>query len=128
MPSPDPIRNSVLKFLRASYPHKLDLVVDGQAYPYADVKKAVDGLKDNDPLLLRILSSYMFTALSRAKAADAIGFDSSTLKRHLNKAADIIMQRLNHADMLPDDLFEIRDPRDNSISHSKFPKTVFRDV
>lgn len=135
MPRPNPIRNSVLKYLKSDFPYKLDLVVEGEKRPYAydRVREAFEGFKDNDPIYYRILSTYCFTSLSRARAAEAIGFDSSTLKRYLDKAADIIMNRLNHAASLPADLFENRDPREHLPSYgtktySRFPKTVWRDA
>jgi hypothetical protein len=127
MPKPNPRRDVFLKFLRQSFPHKLDLELEGVTYPYAQVKDAVYGIRDNDPLLMRVLTSYLFTNMSRARSSDMLAMDPSTFKRRLDLLADLICQKLNHGDFPAADLFRVHDPRDNSIVFQAFPKTVFRD-
>lgn len=126
MPAPNPRRDAVLKYLKHSFPHKVDFESsDGTVFPYLKVKEAVYSLKDNGPELLRILNYHMFTPLSRTRIAEEVGYDPSTIKRKLDLAADNIMQRLEHGDFPPEDLFTIRDVRTNEIKNSPFPVTFY---
>lgn len=111
MPGPNKIRDKVLKHLRLSYPYQLDLDMgDGNVYPYADVKAALAVLQDNGSDYVRVLRLYMFTPLSRTMIADMLDFDPSTVKRKLDRSADMIMQYLNHFDFGDQLLFPATDP------------------
>jgi DNA-directed RNA polymerase specialized sigma24 family protein len=127
MPAPNPRRDKVLKYLKTSFPHKEDLKLEGKLYEYEKVKEVVYSLRDCNPDLLRILNYYMFHTLSRTRIADEVGYDASTVKRYLDKAADNIMQRLNHGDFPPEDLFEVRHPVTGAVEKRPFPKTCFRN-
>ena len=128
MPSPEPTNNAVLKGLKSTFPYKLDLDVLGTVYPYEAVKEAVYSIRDNDPILLRVLTAYLFTNLSRAKLSDQVAMcDPSTYKRNLDKVCALVMMRLNHGDLPTPNLFRVIDPRTGEDYQCPFPKTVFRD-
>lgn len=127
MPAPNPRRDLVLKYLKHSFPHGTDFTApDGTVYEYATVKKAVYSLRDNGPELLKILIYHMTTPLSRTRIAEEVGYDPSTIKRKLDIAADLIMQRLAHSDLPPEDLFTMRDSETGAINSSPFPVTFGR--
>lgn len=127
MPAPNPKRDKVLKYLKSGFPHKDDLKLGEQLYPYEKMYAAVYSLRDCNPELLRILNYYMFQALSRTRIADEVGFDASTIKRKLDIAADLIMQRVHHGDFPPGDLFEVRHPVTQATERRPFPKINFRN-
>ena len=126
MPKPDANRDRTLKYLRSEFPHKADLVLGGRTYPYEDVRHALYSIKDTDPQLLKIFNYYAFSALSRTRIADEVGFDASTIKRRLNIVADLVMQKLNHSDLFPADLFENRHPVTGVNHPSSFPRINWR--
>lgn len=126
-PRPNPQNDVVLKQLKATFPHKMDMVVDGVTYPYEKVKEALYTLKNNDPILMKVMTSFLFTNLSRAKLSECLNVDPSTFKRLADKGVLILLQHLHHFDFPPSDLFRIIDPRNGQETYSPFPKTVFRD-
>lgn len=65
----------------------------------------------------------MFSPLPRTRIAEEVGFDPSTVKRKLDLAADCAMQRLQHGEFPPKDLFILRDPNTGEQEKSAFPKT-----
>ena len=127
MPSPHPVHDKVLKGLKSAFPYKQPLHVLGEVYPYEAVKEAVYGLKACDPHMLKILTYYLFTELSRTRIAEEVGFDSSTIKRCLSKCAGLIMQRLNHGDLPPEDLFHNRNPVTGVVTKSALPRINWRN-
>lgn len=124
IPSPNPKRDLLLKYLRHAFPYGEDFTAyDGVVYPYEAVKEAVYSQRDNGPELLRILIFHMNTPLSRTRIAEEVGYDPSTVKRKLDIAADNIMQRLVHASLPPEDLFTIRIESTGEIIKTPFPIT-----
>ena len=132
MPRPHPINDQVIKGLKTSFPFKQPLKVLGEVYAYEDVKEAVYGLKACNPEMLKILTFHLMTDLSRARIAEEVGFDSSTVKRCLDKCSALIMQRLNHGDLPPADLFSNRNPVPDEngvheVTLSPFPRINWRN-
>lgn len=124
MPSPDPRRDLLLKYLRNDFPYQRNFEDwNKKTYDYTEVKDAVYSLKDNNPEINRILTYHLYTRLPRTRIAEEVGFDPSTVKRKLDQAADLVMQRLAHEDFPPRDLFTIKDMHTEALRKSPFPVT-----
>lgn len=80
---------------------------------YEDVKDAIKNIEYNGPDIHRVLWAYLFTPLPRTGLADLCRFDSSTVKRKLDKAVDLIMQYLNNRDLLDEVLVKIDQKGEN---------------
>lgn len=94
MPKPNPIRDKFLKYLRGNLAHDMPWYDVSGIYFARDVRVAVKQVAHTDPMLYRILHAYITTRNSRMEIARAVSFDSSTVKRKLDEAADIVLQNL----------------------------------
>lgn len=63
-------------------------------YHATEVRKAIIQLAQTDQNLHRILDHYMRTKSARMKIAELTHYDSSTVKRKLDEAVDVILQNL----------------------------------
>lgn len=99
MPAPDPIRDSVLKYLRFRYPYGEQLLLrDGRCYAYEDVKAAVSKLAADLPDdFMRVLVCFAWEPWERVTISAEVDFDSSTVKRKLDMIADMLMEHLDDA-------------------------------
>lgn len=97
MPKPHPIRDKFLKHLREKLAHDMPWVDVSGVYTADEVRVAVKQVADTDPLLHKILYYYMNTRMPRMRIAEAVHYDSSTVKRKLDEAVDVILQRLKNS-------------------------------
>jgi hypothetical protein len=65
------------------------------AHLAGDVRRAIKKLERTDPVHHKILDHYMRSKAPRITIADAVSYDSSTVKRKLDEAVDIILQNLH---------------------------------
>jgi len=63
-------------------------------YTSNEVRAAVKRIGRTDPLLHRIIDYYIRTRMPRMRIAEAVHYDSSTVKRKLDEAVDIVLQQL----------------------------------
>jgi hypothetical protein len=126
MPSPNPRRDLLLKYLRHSFPYELDFKDwEGVVHPYQKVKDALYSIRDNNPEIVRIMTYHLYTRLPRTRVAEEVGYDPSTVKRKLDQGADLVMQRLSHEDFPPVNQFTIKD-LNQRMYQSAFPVTFHR--
>lgn len=104
MPKPHPIRDKFLKYLRGSYAHDMPWVDVSGVYLAYEVKSAIVALSKSDPVLYKILDYYMRTRMPRMRIAEAVHYDSSTVKRKLDEAVDVILQNLKNEGIEPPQL------------------------
>lgn len=103
MPKPHPIRDKFLKYLRRDLAHDMPWVDASGVYVSSEVRSAIKQVAQTDPLLHKILDYYMRTRMPRMKIADAVHYDSSTVKRKLDEAVDLILHHLKTASRAIDD-------------------------
>lgn len=101
MPKPHPVRDKFLKYLRGSYAHDMAWIDISGVYTSEEVRRATREVSKSDPVLHRILDYWIRTRLPRMRIADAVHYDSSTVKRKLDEAVDLILQNLKAADFKP---------------------------
>jgi len=94
MPKPHPIRDKFLKYLRSDMAHDKLWVDASGVYTSNEVRDAVKRISRTDPLLHRIIDYYIRTRMPRMRIAEAVHYDSSTVKRKLDDAVDIVLQQL----------------------------------
>ena len=97
--------NSLIKYLKNDFGWKRDwdateVLGEGHIFTHAQIKKAMDELKTNDPELHRILGYRWQTTRSRNSIANSLYLDPSTLKRSWNKAMNLIMNFLLNEDVM----------------------------
>ena len=104
MPSPNTHRDSFVRYLRNCYPYG-EPWLDAWGYHEAiEVKQALKGLKETDPLLFRIIHLYTASHMTRHQVRTRISYDYSTVKRKLDYAVDCILNRLANKDLTVDQL------------------------
>ena len=94
MPAPHPSRDRFLKYLRQKLPHEMPWVDASDVYDATEVRKAIVQLSQTDQNLHRILDHFMRTKMARMRIAELTHYDSSTVKRKLDEAVDVILQNL----------------------------------
>ncbi len=94
MPAPQPDRANFLLYLRNEFPYKMDLLtLQGETVSYEDIYNGMLAARDGDPTLYRILWLHTHTRLPRDYMVDLTYFDTSTVKRRLNAAIDLVAER-----------------------------------
>ena len=99
MPKPHSTRDKFLKYLRSGLAHDVPWVDVSGIYTSEDVRVAIKKIAQNDPLLHKILHYYITTRLPRNQIAEAVVYDSSTVKRKLDDGVDLIMHKLKMPDL-----------------------------
>jgi hypothetical protein len=96
--------DSITRYLKTDFPWKKDFVCEplGTTYQYIDVTKALMKIKITDPSLHRIASYRWMSYRTRNEIANSLYMDSSTLKRHWDKFGHLLMNYLNHGDLIGD--------------------------
>lgn len=94
MPSPNEIRGPFLKYLRKQLPHGRYWVDVEGVFSAAEVRAAIKRLEHKNPKLHRILDKYITNKAARSQIADSESYDSSTIKRKLDDALDLVLQNL----------------------------------
>lgn len=100
MPAPHPARGAFLKYLREGFPYKYDHHYEGMIYPYEDIKTAISEIRKINYELNEALFYFTKSRLPRTKIAESMHVDSTTYKRKLNKACDLVMEYIHHKDLL----------------------------
>lgn len=59
-----------------------------------EVRAAIKAISKTDPVLHNILDYYIRTRMSRIQIGEAVNYDSSTVKRKLDEAVDLILHQL----------------------------------
>lgn len=94
MPKPHPVRDKFLKYLKGPMAHDTPWVDVSGIYFAAEVRKAIKKIAETDPLLHQIVDQYVRTRKPRMQIANSVSYDSSTVKRKLDEAADLILHNL----------------------------------
>lgn len=96
MPSPNPQRDSFLRYLREDFPLGEDWNGGGWAAPCTkeQVREAIFRIKGGSPQLHGILWAFCYSGMSRGDIAERMGYESSTIKRKLDKACNIVLAYL----------------------------------
>lgn len=94
MPKPHPTRDKFLKYLRGPLAHDNPWVDVSGVYLATEVRVAIKKLEASDPVLYKILNIYICTRNGRMEIAQKVDYDSSTVKRKLDQAADLVLQKL----------------------------------
>lgn len=97
MPKPHPTRDKFLKYLRQQLCHDTPWVDVSGVYLAEDVRNAIEKIRKMDPLLYKILNYYVKTRNPRMRIAEAVHYDSSTVKRKLDDAVDLVMSNMKDA-------------------------------
>ncbi len=91
MPAPQPDRANFLLYLRSEFPYKMDFsTLKGKTVPYQDIYNGMLKLRTENPELYRIMWLHTHTRLPRDYMVDLTWFDTSTVKRRINQAAETI--------------------------------------
>lgn len=99
MPKPHPIRDQFLKYLRGGFAHDMPWIDRSGVFSSEEVRAAVKKVAESDPVLHRILDYYIRTRMPRMRIAEAVHYDSSTVKRKLDEAVDLIFQNLHNEEL-----------------------------
>jgi hypothetical protein len=59
-----------------------------------EVRAAIKKIAATDPILHQIIDQYVRTRKARMQIAQSVSYDSSTVKRKLDEAADLVMHNL----------------------------------
>lgn len=94
MGKPNPIRSKFLKYLREQLPHGFYWIDAEGHYSPDEVRRAIRKLATGDPAHHSVLDSYIRTRKPRSEIAREKLYDSSTIKRKLDKAIDLVLQNL----------------------------------
>lgn len=96
--------DSITKYLKVKFPWKEDFYCEplDTTYPYQDVVEAISRIKITDPALHRIANYRWMSYRTRNDIANSLYMDSSTLKRHWDKFGHLLMNYLNHGDLIGD--------------------------
>lgn len=101
MPAPHPMRGPFLKYLREKFPYKEDFTdTKGNVYSYDSIKTAIGEIRHMNFELNEALYYFTKSRLPRTQIADTMNVDSTTYKRKLNKACDLVMEYVNHKELL----------------------------
>lgn len=100
--------NNLTEYLRHQFCWKEPYIcktVDRE-FSYEEVRQAMLYLKETDPDLFHLLQYRYLTNKPRQTIANSLYIDSSTLKRHWDKAMQIIQNWLMHGPNNDQPLFE----------------------
>lgn len=94
MPKPHIVRDKVLKYLRGPLAHDYPWVDVSGIYTAAEVRAAIKKISAGDPILHQIMDQYVRTRKPRMQIAQSVNYDSSTVKRKLDEAVDLLLHNL----------------------------------
>ncbi len=110
MPAPHPVRGPFLKYLREQFPYKQDFTdPKGNVYSYEQIKQGISEIRHVNYELNEALFYFTKSRLPRTQIADTMNVDSTTYKRKLNKACDLVLEYVNHKTLLGSYTIDIDD-------------------
>lgn len=102
MARPHAGRDAFLKYLNEGFPWKQPYISppDYQQFSAEEVEEALKYVKIANPVKYKILDTTMTTRRSRAEIASSLKYDTSTVKRYLNQAVDLVIWYLRYKDLV----------------------------